>query len=177
MQQGLTNLKTVECIQDLVDLLFHGNAILDNVAYATDTYLNTPKLSAFIHHSISHILPLLADDITDYGKQNNDVFHRGAIPEESKEFTDIIDCLQDMYNLFLDIRKQVKLCIKTAIANDDTDFEDFLRDFNYNKLSIYIKQSKTLLEGAKQYKLDNNLADFNDDFEDYIGRTTTKSPS
>lgn len=168
MQQGLTNPKTLEQIQKLVDSLFQGNSLHDNIVYAMATYLNMPSFYLFMHYSISHSFPELADEITDFGILRNDVFIRGQLETNNKEYNNIVECLQDSYNCFIDIQKQVENCIDNAIETKDKAYEDFLRDFNFNKISLYVKQIKNLLEGSKSYASSGILPLFNNQFDSFI---------
>lgn len=161
---------TLDECQKLVDLCFEGNAILDNIVYAMNILpLNTPKLYEFVHYSISHALPTtFADKITDYLLMEGSPVHRGAIPIHDKEYTDLISCFEDIQDIFLNIKKQVELTIDTAATNKDDGIEDFLRSFNVDIVSLYLKQSIVLLNAVKQYDEAGILPSFNKEFESYI---------
>ncbi|WP_297419568.1 hypothetical protein [Clostridium sp.] len=166
--QGLTNPKILIEIQKLVDMMFQGNSLHDNIVYSMATYLCVPHLYEFMHYSISHEFPILADNITDFAILRNDVIHRGALVENNKTYNNIVECLQDSYDCFIEIQKQVEIAIDSAIENKDKAFEDFLRSFNVDKISLYIKQMKNLLDGAKSYASSGILPLFNRDFKKYI---------
>jgi ferritin len=168
MENGLTKIQTLTEIQKLIDLLFQGNSLHDNIVYSMATYLNLPNFYLFMHYSISHVFPEFSDMITDFGIERNDVFHRNALITNDREYNNIIECLQDSYNCFIGIQNQVEKCIDSAIETKDKSYEDFIRDFNFNKVSLYIKQIKTLLNAAEQYASSGILPLFNENFKSYI---------
>jgi hypothetical protein len=170
VQQGLISDNAVVECQKLVDLCFDGNGILDNIVYSMDVLpLNTPNLYNFCHYTLSHALPtIFADNITDFLLLRGSRVYRGAITEHNKIYNNIIECLEDIVEVFSNIQKQIELSIDIAVDNNDKAIEDFLRDFNVKTASLFIKQSIVLLDGAKKYGESGILPLFNDGFEKYI---------
>ena len=170
MNEGLTNLETVKSIQTLIDMCFQSNAILDNIVYQLDiSPINVPKLYEFTHYTLSHSFPTtFADTITDFMLQQNDRIYRGVLQGANKNYNSIIECYQDIVNTYVNVQKQVEICIDIAIENKDKAVEDFLRDFNVKVATLYVKQAKVLLNGIKQYNDEGLLSLINSNFEDFV---------
>lgn len=166
---GLTSEETLKEVQLLVDMCFQGNAVLDCIVYAMNTYLNTPKLYEFTHYTLSHALPtVFADNITDFMMSRNDRIYRGALKGSNKFYNDIFECFEDILEVYTDINNQLSVCINSAIDNDDKPVEDFLRGFLVNVGTPYWKQVKVLLDAINQYKEEGILASFNKDYKSYL---------
>jgi len=168
VKQGLTNPQTLEQIQKLVDDFFQANSLHDNIVYSLATYLNAQKFYSYFHYQISHVFPQLADEITDFGLKRGDVFTRGALTSNNKEYANIIGCLQDSNDCMIELQTQLEICIDSAIATRSKAFEDFLRAFNTDRMSAYRNQISLLLDGAKQFEDEGILSLFNSNFEDFV---------
>lgn len=167
---GLTSEETLTEVQKLIDMMFQGNAILDNVVYQMNVSpLNTPKLYEFTHFTLSHSLPsVFADAVSDFMMERNDRIYRGKIEGSNKIYSNIIKCFEDIVDVFEGINNQLSICIDSAIDNNDKPVEDFLRSFLVNVGTPYWKQAKVLLDAINQYDENGILASFNKDYESYL---------
>ena len=91
---GLTSEKSLVEIQRLFDMCFLGNAIFDRQVYILDIRQNMPKFSEWFHENIAHQLPLWADTIQTFGSLRGDLFYRGAIEKQDKDYLKPILLLQ-----------------------------------------------------------------------------------
>ena len=165
---GLTSENTLREVQKLFDMFFQGNALFDRMVYVLDIKFNQTKFQDFMHHGISHRLPLDADKIQEFGSLRGDLFYRGALTEESKDYASVSAALHDGALFFADVERQCGKVISTAIENGDLMYEDFTRDFEIRVVAPYIKQMIVLYNAALDYERENSIAKFNDNFESFL---------
>lgn len=165
---GLTSTNTLTEIQKLFDMFFQGNAFFDRLVYVFDIKFNMPKFQDFLHHGISHKLPLDADALQEFGSLRGDLFYRGALTEEQKDYSSVSAALHDAVIFFAELEKQCGVAIHTAIDNGDLMYEDFLRDFEIKVIAPYEKQMIVLYTAAVDYERENAIVKFNNDFGAYI---------
>lgn len=165
---GLTSENTLREVQKLFDLFFQGNALFDRIVYVLDIKFNQHKFQDFMHHTISHRLPLDADKIQEFGSLRGDLFYRGALTEERDDYTSVSAALHAGALFFADVEKQCGVAIQTAIDNGDLMYEDFIRDFEVHVVAPYIKQLIVLYTAASDYERENSIAKFNDNFDSFV---------
>lgn len=165
---GLTSENTLREAQRLFDMFFQGNALFDRIVYVLDIKFNLPKFQDFMHHGISHRLPLDADEIQDFGSLRGDLFYRGALNEESEDYSSVSAALHAGAMFFAEVEKQCAVVIQTAIENGDLMYEDFIRDFEIRTVAPYVKQFIVLYNAALEYEREGTIAKFNDDYATFV---------
>jgi ferritin len=165
---SLTKIGTEKAFQSLFDSCFTANSLLDNCVYALEKELRLPKFADFIHKNIAHFYPNLADKIQEFALKRGVRIVRGAVIAHDKVYLDPIACLQDVYNYFLEIEKNIDNAINISISEMDKTSEDFFRHIGTNIQPNYTFQISQFIEALKFYDEDNILASFNSGFEDFI---------
>jgi hypothetical protein len=165
---GLTSEKTLQKVQSLFDEFFNLNSLLDRHVYLLDNKWNLPKYQDYVHHSISHAMPLLADLVQDFGSLRGDLFHRGMVPAHNEDYNSVSEMTQSYVMELAEVEKLCADCIYTAIENKDLMYEDFIRDFEINKVAPLIKQAVVFYNAIKSYEQENSIAKWNKDFTTYI---------
>lgn len=165
---GLTTENTLREVQKLFDMFFQGNALFDRMVYVLDIKFNQHKFQDFMHHNISHRLPLDADKIQEFGSLRGDLFYRGALTEEIDDYSSVSAALHAGAMFFAEVEKQCGVVIQTAIDNGDLMYEDFIRDFEIHTVAPYIKQLIVLYTAASDYERENSIAKFNDNFHSFV---------
>lgn len=128
-------------LQNILDFCFIGNAIADNVVYQLDVAKVMPRTTDIVHLHFSHILPLLADIISDYTADRNVYLHRGAIPAQENDYDNIAEMFDDLLEYMVDLEKLVSHAINVCIEENDKTtmkfLDKFLRDLvPYTKMMI-----------------------------------------
>jgi hypothetical protein len=165
---GLTKTETLSKIQLLFDKFFDANALLDRQVYLLDIMWNMPHYQDYIHHSISHLMPLLADDIQTFGSLRGDLFYRGIVPEHKETYDTVTALTEDYVSMLGDIESLCSQCILLASKNEDLMYEDFLRDFEINKIAKLTKQATIFYNAIRSYESSGNIFKWEDDFDSYI---------
>lgn len=165
---GMTKSSTLFEVQKLFDMYFQANSMLDNIVYALDVDFNMSKFSDFVHIQISHKMPLLADNLNDFGRLRGDRFHRGALLANDRQYMSPLEALQDIDNYFAQIEEQIGRAIDVAINDRMKMWEDFLRTFEVDEQAKYTHQIKKFIRGMQDYSEDGILSSFAKDFGAYI---------
>jgi hypothetical protein len=149
-------------------MYFQANSLLDSVVYSIDIDFNMPKFSDFIHLQISHIMPLLADKINDFGRLRGDKFNRGALEQNLSNYESAYVCILKVSEYFARIEEQIDTAINISIRENMKMWEDFLRGFQVSEQSRYTHQIEVFCNAIASYENDNILCSFNKDFKAYI---------
>lgn len=165
---GLTSEKSLVEIQRLFDMCFTGNSMCDRQVYLLDIKFNMPKFSEWFHENIAHQTPLWADLIQSFGSLRGDLFYRGAIEKQDKEYQKPSEAMYDFVMFMAEMEKQCNVAINACIKNDDKAYEDMLRDFGLKVLSPYTKQATVFYRAIKDYENANSIYKWNKDFDDFI---------
>jgi ferritin len=164
----MTKQGTLIEVQKLFDMYFQANSLLDSVVYSIDIDFNMPQFADFIHLQISHIMPLLADKLNDFGRLRGDKFNRGALEPNVSNYTSPYMCMYIVTEYFTKIEEQIDTAINMAIRDNMKMWEDFLRGFQVSEQSKYTHQINVFGKAIKSYEDDNILSSFNKDFKSYI---------
>lgn len=165
---GLTSEKTLAVVQRLFDKFFDLNALLDRHVYLLDIKWNLLKYQDYVHHEISHKMPLLADEVQNFGSLRGDLFYRGSIAEHKEDYSTVTELTQAYVIALAELEKICGMAIKTAWENEDMLYEDFLRDFEVRIIAKLIKQAAVFFDAIKVYEIEGNLYKWNKDFTSYI---------
>lgn len=165
---GMTSEKSLLEIQKLYDMCFQINSRLDRMVYLLDIEFNLPKFQDYFHHKISHLFPLLADKIQDFGSKLRDLFYRGSLEKSNSTYETVSSMMADFVALISNLQLQCVNAIKVCIENDDIMYEDFLRDFQKNEIVPLLKQSTIFHNATRDYEENNNIYKWNSDFTTYV---------
>jgi hypothetical protein len=164
----MTKQGTLIEVQKLFDMYFQANSLLDSVVYSIDIDFNMPKFSDFIHLQISHIMPLLADKINDFGRLRGDKFNRGALEQNLSNYESVNACMLKVFEYFVEIERQIDTAINISIRENMKMWEDFLRGFQVSEQSKYTHQIEVFYKAITLYENESILCSFNKDFKSYI---------
>lgn len=165
---GLTSEKTLQVVQKLFDKFFDINALLDRQVYLLDIKWNLPKYQDYVHHEIAHLMPSLADDIQLFGSLRGDLFYRGKIDEHKEDYNSVSELTEKYIMELSNLEDLCRDAIKTASENDDIFYEDYLRDFSFNKVVPLTKQAVVFYNAIRMYEEKGNLEKWNKDFTSFI---------
>lgn len=165
---GLTSEITLESVQKLFDKFFDLNSLLDRQVYLLDIKWNLSKYQDYVHHHIAHKMPELADDIQFFGSLRGDLFYRGKVDEHREDYTSVHELTEKYVMALSEVEELCKESIKIASENGDIFYEDYLRDFSFNKVVPLMKQAIVFYNAIRSYENNGDLIKWNDDFESFI---------
>jgi len=152
---------TYNNLNTLTALCFDGNAIVDNLAYSLDYhYFN--KIADVVHHSVAHIFPEWADEIT------NEMLILSARPvrKDIGGYEDDYESLRDIFDVLYatlnNICNFIKRTIDDAEFNDDAEVRIFGEDL-LMKINPYLKQAeewKNAAEHMDAHTLNIHILDY-----------------
>lgn len=165
---GLTNEKALIEINKLSDLCFEANAMADRMTYILDIKFNCPKLSEWLHKKVAHLFPKWVDKIQEYGSLRGDLFYRGMIPEQKQDYVNISTMFETLTMQVVEIERQCVKAIHISAETGAEGYEDWLRTFSVENISMLIKQATILYTMAKEYEKSGNTYKINKDFDDWL---------
>jgi hypothetical protein len=147
---------------DALDLLygqfFDLNATLDVVASTLQNAFSMPKAADIVHHKISHLMPLLADKISEIKDNYNIRSIRPSVHEDRREYSDLYVMFQTVLDEFESTYKMIvavqEVSIKSGDKNVLNDLQRFMCVFNKVMGQIY-----TLRDKAEQLPRDFDTYD------------------
>jgi len=165
---GLTSKQTLEAVQKVFDKFFDLNALLDRDVYLLDIKWNMPNFQRYIHEEHSHIMPLLADKIQEFGSLRGDLFYRSEVPAHQEEYERVSEMFKAYAFELSGLEEMCGDAIKVAIENNDLMYEDFLRSFEVEEIAKFTKQVAVFYEAIKSYEEANQIFKFNKDYDAWI---------
>ena len=85
--------------------------------------------SDIVHHKIAHMLPVLADDISDYVSSRGTYLHRPIVPKCDKEYESLKEIFFDMTEFMVDLEEMTSRVINIAKSENDKMTSIFLEKF------------------------------------------------
>lgn len=152
---------TREMLNRLLQLLFDGNARIDNFVYNL-SYHHKNNLAEAMHKPVAHELPVWADMISDKMDELNARQVRYGLSDHTEELN-TVEVFEGLYNYFNSLRINVNKAIEEADDNGDAEVRIFLEDFLNNKVTRFYKQAEEWLDAAKRLNEDTlniHIADY-----------------
>lgn len=168
MTTGLTSTETLSEVQKLFDKWFDLNSLLDRQVYLIDIKFNMVSFQNFWHECISHLAPLLADKLQEFGSMRNDTFYRGIVPEHKEQYDSLLSAIEDYVMYISEIENMCKNIILTAIDKGDLMYEDFVRDYEIKYVAPLMKQGIIFYNAIKQYIELKDINKWNKDYSSFI---------
>lgn len=139
--------ETSEALDILYGQFFDLNASLDVVSSTLLNVFAMPKAADIVHHNISHLMPLLADKISEIKDNYNVRSIRPQVHEDKREYDDLYVMFQTVLNEFEDTYKMIVSVQEIAQNSKDynvySDLQKFMRIFNKVIGQIYTLRDKS----------------------------------
>lgn len=165
---GLTSKETLSAVQKVFDKFFDLNSLLDRDVYLLDIKFNMPKFQKYIHEEHSHKMPLLADELQEFGSLRGDLFYRDIVPSHQEDYELVSEMFKSYAFELSNLEDLFANAIKVAIENNDLMYEDFLRSFEVERIAKYTKQVAVFYQAIREYENSKQLFKFNKEFESWI---------
>ena len=151
-------------LDQIVTFLFAGNRMADRAMSVLDVKFVMSKTSNILHNKYAHLLPLLADRISEYQSDRNMLTVYGLTPRDDTDYTDPLE----IFNKFVEYQMQLEDMINEAyvlsVDEDDCFTHAFLMDF-MRQITPVTKQCLLLLDKASKY---NDWMQFDRDIKNFI---------
>jgi len=141
--------KSSEALDQLYGAFFDLNATLDRVASIMLNTWSMPQASDIVHHKLSHLMPLLADDISAIKDNYNMTSGRPEVHKDYRTYTDLGNMFETVLKEFGEVYEMIKMCDGIAHENGDFNVHGDLVKF-IQKFNIVIGQVITLRDKAVQ---------------------------
>lgn len=132
--------ETYKNLNNLVGRCFNANAVVDNLAYCLDYhYFN--EIAKIVHLRVAHLLPELADEITDKMLELSARPIRVDIRGYDADYENLPDIFGVLSKELRSILEEVRRMIGNADMNGDDEVRIFLEEF-LGKISLLVKQAE-----------------------------------
>lgn len=139
--------KTEESLNRLLQLLFGGNAKIDNLYYNLQAK-SLNNLANAIHIPVAHVLPEMADKVSEMMDSLGARPVRYGSPDHNKKYDQAKDIFLELKNYFEELRVSIIRAIEDADLNDDVEVKIWLENFLVADILKYRKQAAEWLEAA-----------------------------
>ena len=154
--------KTEESLNRILQVLFGGNAKIDNLCYNLQhLYLN--NLADALHTPVAHKLPELADHVSDFMDKLGGRPVRYGTVDYSEKYENAKEIFSQLSNYFEELRKDVILSIDDADMNDDVEVRIWLENFLVEEVLPLRKQAAEWLDATDKLtdsELNIHIADY-----------------
>lgn len=158
--------KTEESLNRILQLLFGGNARVDNLCYNLQ-YLHLNNLAEALHAPVAHRLPELADEVSDFMDQLGGRPVRYGNPDCNEKYDNAKEVFSQLFDFFEELRKDIILSIDDADMNDDVEVRIWLENFLVEKILPFRKQAAEWLDATDKLS-DNELNIHIADYTHYL---------
>lgn len=152
---GLLNSEVKLSLEKIVSHCFYGNRITDRICSLMSVKFVMPLSEKILHSKYAHLLPLLADKITEYMDSRDSATIYGLTPIGGNEYDDYIECFKDILDFNLELENKVKDSIKLSWETGDITTKVFLENFLLNLIPL-TKDVMLLFDKAVAYGCDAN---------------------
>lgn len=159
--------KTEESLNRILQMLFGGNAIIDNLCYNLQ-HLHLNNLAEALHAPVAHRLPELADEVSDFVDQLGGRSVRYGTSDYDEEYGTAKEVFSQLSNYFEELRKDIILSIDDADMNDDVEVRIWLENFLVEKVLPLRKQAAEWLDATDRLS-DDELNIHIADYTHYLG--------
>lgn len=144
----LINKETTEALTTLYGAFFDMNASLDVCSSIMINKWSMPQAGDIVHHKLSHLMPLLADDISKIQDNYNVVTYRPEVHRDFRDYNNLSDMFETMLKEFSEIYEMIKLTIDVALTHKDynvhSDLIEFIRKFNIVMAQMITLRDKSI---------------------------------
>nr|DAQ20995.1 MAG TPA: Neutrophile activating protein [Caudoviricetes sp.] len=149
----LMDKRTEESLNRLLQELFDGNAIVDNLVYNL-IYNGYNELGEAIHKPVAHKLPEWADSISDLIDQMGGRSKRYGLEDHKDDIKEVKDVFKELNNYFLRLREIVNKIIEDVDMVGDAEVRIFLEDFLNKMVMPYVRQSEEWKKASERLSAD-----------------------
>ena len=154
--------KTEESLNRILQVLFGGNAKIDNLCYNLQhLYLN--NLADALHTPVAHKLPALADQVSDFMDKLGGRSVRYGTVDYSEKYENAKEIFSQLSNYLEELRKDIILSIDDADMNDDVEVRIWLENFLVEEILPLRKQAAEWLDATDKLtdsELNIHIADY-----------------
>lgn len=107
-----------------------------------------PQASDIFHHKLSHLFPIMADDISKIKDNYNMRSIRPPVHGDEREYTNLGEMFETFLKEFTEVYGMVKMTYKIAEENDDlnvkADLIKFIQKFNVIMGQVMVLRDKAI---------------------------------
>jgi hypothetical protein len=133
------NQETAEVFNRFLQVLFNGNAAIDNICYNLK-YKGYARIEAAIHGPMAHEMGAWADEVSDLMDELGGRPVRYALPDNVKE-ADAGECLDDLVSYFEELKAVTIKAIEAFDEYGEVAAKVFFEDFLRSKVAVYLRQA------------------------------------
>lgn len=143
---------TEKMLNRFLQILFNGNAVLDNVCYNLK-HKGYARLESAIHGPVAHLMGAWADQVSDLMDELGGRPVRYALPDNIEELSPE-EALGKVAAYFDDLGGVVAKAVVAAEESGELEVKVFLEDFALNKVAKYRKQAHEWLDAVNRLGAD-----------------------
>lgn len=152
-------------LNELVMKLFAGNRLCDRAMSQLDTKFAMNKTASLLHPKVAHLFPQLADVVSDYQSQRNNLTIYGATPFDATDYPTPLKFFEILLEFVVEVEALVSECCDVACLDNDFTTKVFLESFIL-KIVPLTQQCLLLVDKCELYGSD--MMAFDHRIEDWI---------
>jgi ferritin len=148
-------------LDEIVTYGFYANRVADRIASIIGTKFVLNNTEEIFHKMISHLYPLLSDDISTYQANRNNLTFYGATPADNSDYPSPLSAFEKMLEINEDYEALITEVVDVAIEEQDLSTKVFLERFLLTIIPITAQLllfvDKLELYGDKFITFDNQV--------------------
>lgn len=146
MSRALISQKTAISLENLMGLFFTLNRLLDRAQAQLSVKFVMPKTSNIVHIHWSHIMPLVADKISDYCDDRNYAVNYPATTQDYTNYNNLMEMFTKILDYMIEIEGTVAECVDLAEEENDIMTKHFLEKFLVKEVKPYTKMALAFVD-------------------------------
>lgn len=151
-------------LDEIVTMLFLGNRIMDRGMSVLGVKFAMNKTESLLHPKLAHLFPLIADDVSSYQSDRNNLTIYGNTPEAKDDYEKPLDFFEKILDYMVDLESLVGETYNIAKEEDFTT-ASFLQNFILKLIPIS-SQCLLLVDKMEMYK--DDIVGFDRDVENFV---------
>lgn len=149
----LISVQTSDALDELYGAFFDLNATLDRMSSILLNDFSMPQASDILHHKIAHLMPLMADLISEIKDNYNVSSIRPEVHRDSRTYSDLKEMFETLLSEYTEVYEMIKMTHEISLNNKDLNVCSELLNFTRN-FNIVMGQIITLRDKAVQMPTD-----------------------
>ena len=148
---GLLTEKVKTSLEDIIKQCFYNNRIADRIVNLINVQFVMPNTEGILHEGYAHVMPKIADLITDYMADRDCSAIYGETPKGDQEYETPLECFRKLLEINLELELLAKLAIKTS--NEEGDYITMIKvqDILIERIVPLTSDLLTLVDKAENY--------------------------
>lgn len=133
-------------LENIMGMFFQANRLLDRCSSVLSVKFVMPNTTKIVHKKWSHLMPLIADKISDYCDDRNYAVKYPITTADNTDYESLTDMFNRILNYMVEIEDSIIEAVEIAKDENDIMTKHFLEEFLYEEVRPYTKLAQNFVD-------------------------------